>query len=152
MSIYVSQTVCCLCASSQFKLHIDVKPWLTFLPTCLGGGGPFRISLLVLVFRSCLIFPSAGRAAGMMHLCRTTMRLAIAEVPSTESDPGLWQEISLVVNSSSWNLNVETELRRFHNQFKLSCRSALLNGSLQCFTAHLFLQPLRITLKKNRQS
>lgn len=108
-SIYVSQNVCWLCASSRFKLHIDVKPWVTFSPPVLEEEGQFRISLLVLVFRSCLIFQSAGWAAGMMHHCRTTMTLASPRFSQ--------QKVILDYGrkSSSWQIQVhETYMLRLN--------------------------------------
>lgn len=147
-SIYVSQNVCWLCASSQFKLHIDVKPWVTFSPPVLEEEGQFRISLLVLVFRSCLIFQSAGRAAGMMHHCRTTMTLASPRFSQ--------QKVILDYGrkSSSWQIQVhETDMLRLNwDSFIISLNTpirfkSVCNWSLQCFTAHLFLQPLHVNKK-----
>lgn len=135
-------------ASSRFKLHIDVKPWVTFSPPVLEEEGQFRISLLVLVFRSCLIFQSAGRAAGMMHLCRTNMTLASPRFSQ--------QKVILDYGrkSSSWQIQVhKTDMLRLNwDGFIISLNTpirfkSVCNWSLQCFTAHLFLQPLHVNKK-----
>lgn len=95
-SIYVSQNVCWLCASSRFKLHIDVKPWVTFSHLSWRR----RANLGPVYSCFVLIFQSAGRAAGMMHLCRTHMTLAS---PRFSQQKGI---LDYGRKSSSWQIQV----------------------------------------------